>query len=417
MSKLYGNAPNASALYTVTAIVDKIPNISPPLDNEERARRLESEGLSLLVVDKENVQGKALPSGRFGGPANEGSDLLISIQSQSTSQRPTSFTHEVGLRLANTVFVNGKESTLFGVQWTRDDTTNEYTVDSTVDLTSCAVTSTSSSTGASPHLVLPLYPIGERRKVVASMGNILRQISKSVDPTSTEAIPASRELEKDLPHYIREHNIMDQRVSVWALVEKPDVVVADRNVPTQEYLIQSLRHGGKLHRVVSGGGGWGKKQGLLSLDPEISFSASAQRDGLVGLDQLFQPSADSEPGLPPFVMRGLVSGDLSLLSQVAAAGDFIQFFVAVDPTCAQKSDAIPSDGNTMYRFGMVSNAEEVSLSEATNSCDKITVVPNSFGALSEKAIGYTQRVAQGGETSESSTKLDIPGCRVILNTV
>lgn len=417
MSKLYGNVPNASALYTVAAIVDMIPNISPPLDNDECARRLESEGLSLLVVDKENLQGKALLPSRFGGPANEGSDLLVSIQSPSTNQSLASFTHEVGLRLANTVFINGKESTLFGVQWTRDDTTNEYTVEGTVDLTSCVVTSTSSSTGASPRLALPLYPIGERRKVIASMGNILRQISKSVDPTSTEGIPASRELEKDLPRYIKENNIMDQRVSVWALVEKPDVVVADRNLPTQEYLMQSLRQGGKLHRVVSGGGGWGKKQGLLSLDPEISFSASACRDGLVGLDQLFQPRADAELGLPPFITKGPTSGDLSLLSQVATAGDFIQFFVAVDPACVQKSDAVPSDGNIMYRFGMVSNAEEVYPSDATNSRNKVTVVPNSFGALSEKAIGYTQPVAQGGETSESSTKLDIPGCRVILNSV
>lgn len=412
MRQLYGNDSNTNTLYAVAAVIDKIPERSA-------LSKLESEGLSLLATDKDNVHGKAVPPRRFGGPANEESDILVSIQNEQTSQTLTSVTHEVGLRLTNTVFVNGKESTLFGMCWTRDGTTNAYTLDSTIDLTSCAVTSTSSA-GASPHLKLPLYPIGDKRKVIASMGNILRQISKSTDPNSQEPIPASSELEKDLPQYIKEHNITDQRVTVWALVEKPDIKVGDHSLPTRDYLIQSLRQGGKLHRVVSGGGGWGKKQGLLSLDPEISFSGSAQRDALVGLDQLFNPSADVEMDLPPFLAKGLVGDDLSLLSQVATAGDFIQFFVSVDPTSMQ--DAVPSDashseGNITYRFGMVANAEERSSSDMIDGNENITVVPNSFGALSEKAISYTQPMAQGGETPGSSTKLDIPGCQVVLSSV
>jgi hypothetical protein len=424
--QLYGSDSNINNLYAVAAIVDKIPNPSTPgkgsqlNDGKTSAlNTLESEGLSLLVVDTGNVHGKAVPPHRFGGPANEESDLLVSIQDRQASQGTTSISHEIGLRLANTVFINGKESTLFGMRWTRDTTTNAYTLDSTIDLTCCAVTSTP-STRTSSKLTLPLYPIGERRKVIASMGNILRQISKSSDPTSDEAIPASSDLEKDLPRYIKEHNIMDQRVSVWALVEKQNITPADKNLPIPAYLVQSLRQGGKLHRVVSGGGGWGKKQGLLSLDPEISFSGSAQRDTLVGLDQLFKPTADAELDLPPFLEKALVGEDLSLLSQVATPGDSIQFFVSVDASSthdATSSDASPPDGNITYCFGMVSNAEEVSSSDAMDWNDNITVVPNSFGALSEKAIAYTQPVAQGGETSESSTKLDIPGCRVVLSSV
>ncbi|OKO98993.1 hypothetical protein PENSUB_8910 [Penicillium subrubescens] len=419
MRQLYGSDSNVNTLYAVAAIIDKIPNHSTPAKGSPVLNKQESEGLSLLVVDKESMHGKAVPLRRFGGPANEESDLLVSVQGRQTSQGATGTAHEIGLRLANTVFVNGKESTLFGMRWTRDATTNAYTLDNTIDLTSCAVTSTP-STRFSPNLTLPLYPIGERRKVIASMGNILRQISKSSDPISNETIPASSELEKDLPRYIKEHNIMDQRVSVWALVENKDITAADNNLPTQDYLIQSLGRGGKLHRVVSGGGGWGKKAGLLSLDPEIGFSGSAQRDALVGLDQLFDSSADGELDLPLSLEKGLVGEDLTLLSQVATAGDFIQFFVSVDPSStydAAPSDASPSDGNITYRFGMVSNAEEVSSSDALDGTGNITVVPNSFGALSEKAIAYTQPVAQGGETSESSTKLDIPGCRVVLSSV
>lgn len=427
MRQLYGSDSKFNTVYAVAAIIDRIPHPSTPVKGSQLVGRessalnkLESEGLSLLVVDKESIHGKAVPPRRFGGPANEESDLLVSVQDRKTSQGTTGTTHEIGLRLANTVFVNGKESTLFGMRWTRDATTNAYVLDNTIDLTTCAVTSTSSSASVSPRLSLPLYPIGERRRVIASMGNILRQISRSSDPTSNEAIPASTDLEKDLPRYIKEHNIMDQRVSVWALVENKNIPAADNNLPTQDYLIQSLRQGGKLHRVVSGGGGWGKKQGLLSLDPEISFSGSGQRDALVGLDQLFNPTADAEVDLPSSLEKGLVGEDLTLLSQVATAGDFIQFFVSVDPSSthgAASSDASPSDGNITYRFGMVSNAEKMSSVDAMDGTDNIIVVPNSFGALSEKAIAYTQPVAQGGESSESSTKLDIPGCRVVLSSV
>ncbi|CEJ56296.1 hypothetical protein PMG11_02507 [Penicillium brasilianum] len=412
MRQLHGNDSNTNSFYSVAAVVDKIPESSA-------LNKLESEGLSLLAIGKENVHVKAVPPRRFGRPASEESDILVSIKKEQTSQSPTGVTHEIGLRLANTVFVNGKESTLLGMQWTRDGTTNAYTLDSTIDLTSCAVTSTSSA-GASPNLELPLYPIGERRKVIASMGNILRQISKSSDPNSQEPIPASSELEKDLPRYIKEYNITDQRVSVWALVENPDIQVGDHSLPTRDYLIQSLRQGGKLHRVVSGGGGWGKKQGLLSLDPEISFSGSVQRDALIGLDQLFNPSAKVETDQQPFHANSLVGDDLSLLSQVATSGDFIQFFVSVDPTSmpdAVPSDACLSEGNITYRFGMLSNAEERSSLEIMDGNDNITVVPNSFGALSEKAISYTQPMARGGETPGSSTKLDIPGCRVVLDSV
>ncbi|KAF3387364.1 hypothetical protein F1880_000922 [Penicillium rolfsii] len=423
LHKLFDSESKANKIYAVAAIVDKISYPTTPVKGSQLGDRqstglnkLESEGLSLLVVDKESIQGKAVPPRRFGGPANEEPDLLVSVQD---SQGTLGSSLAIGLRLANTVFVNGKDSTLFGMQWTRDATSNAYTLNNTIDLTSCAIACTP-STRVSPNLTLPLYPVGERRKVIASMGNILRQISKSSDPNLNESIPASADLEKDLPRYIKEHNIMDQRVSVWALVESQHIKPADNNLPMQDYLVQSLRQGGKLHRVVSGGGGWGKKQGLLSLDPEVSFSGTTQREALVGLDQLFNSTAEAELGLPPFLEKALVGEDLSLLSQVATAGDFIQFFVSVDPSStysAAASDFSPSDGHITYHFGVVSNAEKVASLESMDEADDITTVPNSFGALSEKAIAYTQPVAQNGETSESSsTKLDIPGSRVVLRS-
>lgn len=420
ISRLYHSVPKSTPLYAVAAVVDKLPNstqsgISTSEGSADSPFSSESEGLSLLTIQRENIRGKVAPVRRIGGPAGEEPDLAISIQGTNVSEGPA---YEVGLRLANTVFINGKESTLIGMRWNYNDATGAYTMDKSADLTSCSVTSVSTSTN--PSLSLPLDPVGERRRVITSMGNILRQVSKSTDPTSVEPMPASSELETALPRYIDEHNIVDQRVSVWALVEKPDLVVADwESSSTQDRVVQSLRQGGKLHRVMSGGGGWGKKQGLLSLDPEVSFPGMARSDELFSLGQIFNPSADAPLEMPAFLAKGMIGDDLSLLSQVATAGDFIQFFVGLEPEHSQ--DEVASNhgvkGSVIYRFGVVADADEVDVQSLNENKHDLVVVPSSFGALSEKAIAYSQPMVGGAETSSSSTKLDIPGCRVIMNPV
>jgi len=421
IDRLYPGVPKPTPLYAVAAVIDKLPNSTQSgestaeSNDDSRFESSESEGLSLLTIQKENVRGKAAPPRRIGGPADEEPDLTISIQDTIASIRPT---YEVGLRLANTVFVNGKESTLIGMRWTYDAAAGAYVMDKPVDLTSCFVTSISTKTN--PSLTLPLDPVGERRRVITSMGNILRQVSKSTDPASDEPMPASSELETALPRYINEHNIVDQRVSVWALVEKPDLVIANgESSSTQDRVAQSLRLGGKLHRVMSGGGGWGKKQGLLSLDPEVSFPGMARPDELVILDQIFDPSTEAPSGMPAFLAKGMIGDDLSLLSQVATAGDYIQFFVGLEPDHSQEeiANTAGEEGSVTYRFGVVADAEELDPQVLNENKHDLVVVPSSFGALSEKAIVYSQPMVDATEASNSSTKLDIPGCRVIMNPV
>lgn len=405
-------------------MVDKLPGSlarhkeSAPRDHDTASLKNPGvEGLSLLIVGNEGIHGKAAPRRRIGGPASEEPDLVLRIQSQGEFNQPTWSAYQVGLRLANTIFLNGKESTLFGIHGAYDENTGAYTLDRKVDLTSCVVTSTTHAVRSDQ--ALPLHPVTQRRRVLTSMGNILRQVAKSTDPDSVEPMPASAELEKELPRYIQEHNIIDQRVSVWALVEKPDMVIADPNAAVRDRVVESLRQGGKLHRVMSGGGGWGEKQGLLSLDPEISFPGTARRNELVGLDKLFDPNPAASLGIPSLLADGMVGDDLSLLSQVATAGDFIQFFVGVDsvpPHTGGQTDHHHDDSVT-YHFGVASNAEEVEKPSEDKNKQPLIKVRNSFGALSEKAIAFTQPVVQGGRTSDSSTKLDIPGCLVVLSSV
>ncbi|CAI7597952.1 unnamed protein product [Penicillium glandicola] len=408
-SRLYGTSPGSDTLYAIAAVVDTLPNTT-----SESPESSESEGLSLLIVGQSGVQAKAAPPRLIRSSASEETNLLFSFQTEVIGQTSKKPAHEIGLRLANTIFVNGRETTLFGTRWIWDKTSNGYALDRSLDLTSCMVTATSQAVDTA--LELPLHPVTERRRVMTSMGNILRQLAKSTDATSTDTMPASSELEKELPRYIAEHNIVDQRVSVWALVEKPDLEVADSGSSTHDRLIKSLHQGGKLHRVMSGGGGWGKKQGLLSLDPEVCFSGTATRDDLVALSQVFDPDTTQLDTLPS-IDKGITVDDLSLLSQVATAGDYIQFFVSVEPTGEQGKVSGSHDSQEepiSYHFGMVADSMELETHAADEVHNGIISLPRTFGALSEKAIAYSQPMK--GEMSESCTKLNIPGSRVILET-
>ncbi|CRK46843.1 hypothetical protein BN1723_020146, partial [Verticillium longisporum] len=74
-----------------------------------------------------------------------------------------------------------------------------------------------------------------------------------------------------------------------------------------------LALGQRIFQVISGGGGWGKKQGLLSLDTETQFSLTGEED-LESFIRSFhgQKGGDGE--------------DAPLDSGVVAPGSTLQFF-------------------------------------------------------------------------------------------
>lgn len=397
-------------VHAIVAIVDRLPDIRAQSCDEDTT---ESEGLSLMVVRAEDIQGKASPPRRVRSMETEESALVFSFQDGLSRKDAPQHIHEIGLRLANTIFVNGKENTLVGSRWVYDSSSSRYTLDQSVDLSRCIVAPSTST--VHNRLQLPLSPVSQRRRVISSMGNILRQLAKHTDSTSTASMPASTELEKELPRYIEENNIEDRRVSVWALVETPGQCASSE--AGENSLLQRIQAGGKLHRVMSGGGGWGKKQGLLSLDPEICFLEPTESSVL--LDSLFSPiQSRSEHGRLPQYEQNMGINELSSLDQVAREGDYVQFFVSIDP-CEIRSAASASSGSQdaiACHFGVVLDAESPMPAITTSGQKDLTVIPNTFGALSEKAIAYLQPVSASREstTVESSTKIDIPGARVEL---
>jgi hypothetical protein len=163
---------------------------------------------------------------------------------------------------------------------------------------------------------------------------------------------------------------------------------------------------------MSGGGGWGKKQGLLSLDPEVSFE-EAGKEGIVALSSVFSDNAQrtTHDATLAFEQRMFME-DLSTLSQAAEPGDYVQFFASIEqeePSKTQKTHPPVLEESISYNFGVVSDAE--ALPSQTEHQRYLKVVPNHFGALSEKAITFLQPV---DDVHESRSKIDVPGSRVVL---
>lgn len=222
-------------------------------------------------------------------------------------------------------------------------------------------------------------------------------------------IPASADLEKELPRYVSERGIPHQRVAVWALVEPS---TASSTEATQQDIQNSLSMGSKIHRVVSGGGGWGKKQGLLSLDPEVTF-AGGSRSREAPFDEVFTWSSETGPSftndLPDFLEGLGVEENIAQLSQVASPGDYIQFFVASEDDINHENRSTSS--TLTYSFGVGSPQESAETYSTTSG--EVVVIHNHFGAVSESAISYSEK--DSSQTSKCETKLSVPGSRIDLS--
>jgi len=159
------------------------------------------------------------------------------------------------------------------------------------------------------------------------MGNVVRRISGS--ETNTSAVPASSEFESAVTSFFETTNLPPSPISAWALVTPAEMYESHKanipllfrgsseslqtlwktsaSVPDSDFL-PHLQQGARLHRVLSGGGGWGQKAGLLALDPLTHFSC----------DDSDQPSHfTNDPDSTSF-----------FLGDAARIGDYIQFFIS-----------------------------------------------------------------------------------------
>jgi len=196
ISSILGSSNRAGDLSVVSAVVDGIS--APGI----RAGSLP--GLSILCGSRSLLLpdlAPASPSRRHDPVETPG---MLSFRFADGQRRVT-------LALANTVFQNGRTSTLFTSNWLANDGRLRLAKE-----TSRQALHINLPCGASGPFVysVPLIPITAPRKIVSGFGNILRQIDVAGTPS-----PASQELEAILPGIMamRTRTGADQ-VRVWALV-------------------------------------------------------------------------------------------------------------------------------------------------------------------------------------------------------
>ncbi|KAI1077175.1 hypothetical protein F5B20DRAFT_553420 [Whalleya microplaca] len=242
-------------------------------------------GFSILYGSAARILPELWNRDTFGSNVDQDRASSISFLSGPLSgdTRPL----EITLPLANTIFHNGRTSTLFASRWQRgaDRSLTLTKMDEKHSQTILPGRASSHHTSS----LLPLLPLTPPRKVVAGLGNIVRQVEVDGSPT-----PASKELEILIPEVLdarsNQHGESSPGpIGVWCWVVPPHVVEAqglrdlkvfqDGSSTSEAELALSamdafsrlLSSGCRLHKILSGGGGWGAKQGLLSLDPETIY--------------------------------------------------------------------------------------------------------------------------------------------------
>lgn len=308
---------------------------------------------------------------------------------------------------------------------------------------------------------MPLVPLTPFRKIKYVMGNIIRKLSpqpsrmikalvdgkitvQTQQPTEEDGdMPASQELEESVSKYFETLDLQPETVSVWALVMPrtielslprtqfhnlciDHILSADDEAITRAWSSKSkharfmakgtantirllIPQGGRLIRVLSGGGGWGKKAGLLSLDPDVQYSTRELRQD-EGWNFDFD-GVDDGTGAATEAQRN------QALGQIVKEGESIMFLLAPKPENAPEQPSVLSSKphfiskgdakNSSLTFGTIPSSIDV-VPQQTMSDTGAAVVqhyPNQFGMLSEGGMAVTVNKMQG---TTGQSKLDVP---------
>ena len=414
-------------LESITAVVDCLPTHDP---------REKFEGLAYAV----------LPSGSLLEGSQHGIELQHSAQKRGslyiiiprTALDSNNVATKVPLRLqlplTQTVFSTGLVSTLIHTTYNQD-ASNPSAQMRQLESHSLALPFTPQRLD----FKVPLTLLTKPATVDYCMGNIVRKITPSTTEVSQ---PASQELEAAISSYFRSQDMPPEAVSVWALVmpANPEgkalpeklqnmLYVASQmeRDPTDrsyfridlldsECVSELLDHGSRFYKVLSGGGGWGKKAGLLSLDPDTAYSTRELR-GEQGWNFDFSDGSRAD------IQRQKEQA----LGQIVRKGETILFFLA--PKDASSSAfVVPDDGS----IGAQSESLQATFGALPSSLDNganteveddaIGFHENLFGALSEGGMALTldQTQAEAGDAPSESvgkagvqTKFDMPFSRII----
>lgn len=132
---------------------------------------------------------------------------------------------------------------------------------------------------------------------------------------------------------------------------------------------------------MSGGGGWGPKKGLLSLDPQQEHFALSEEEEM----EKFMRTMENSGFAPP--------------------GAHIQFFI---PAMASPQTTACSANGIV--FGIPLGTERIGETESTSNG---YLVSDHFGALSSQGIYLSGRINAESPSCQES-KLSVPGSRIFV---
>ncbi|PVH78837.1 hypothetical protein DL98DRAFT_236536 [Cadophora sp. DSE1049] len=259
-----------------------------------------------------------------------------SMQSSITLRKGLTGASDLTLPLANTLFKTGRLSTLLVSRWEYKPSRDIFfAIKHPVERTNAIINIFQDVVQQLPKSFIPAVALTPARPIVSGLGNIVR----TIDFGGEEGIgPASRELESTVTKYLDTMGYGNTTIDVWALVIPPSSVstkaepgshmqarrsltaavdevqskwMATDNLSRESSFVGSWipKGNAKFCRVLSGGGGWGAKQGLLSLDPQTTYS------------EIPEARFDFSGG-------SLEEQQTSALGNIAQEGAYIQFFVA-----------------------------------------------------------------------------------------
>ncbi len=145
---------------------------------------------------------------------------------------------------------------------------------------------------------------------------------------------------------------------------------------------------------MSGGGGWGAKQGLLSLDPETSYAQSEQ-DDIEGFIKAFQERNSASPS------EGII-----------IPGSYIIF--CIEPHSTEEDMRSHRISPTICLGVAPTNNEGVALSDEP---DQVKITEDHFGAASTAGL-FLRMISGANESSATegsektprpfTTKINVP---------
>lgn len=421
LAKLFPEVLEDIKIDVVAAIVDNIPG---DIDQAFGFGDGCHEGLSMLVCESSNEvapllwkqgnSGTKLISERVG----EERERLLSFELQQGRWRGT-----IKLPLANTLFQNGSFSTLSVSRWVPH--IDRFKVERVLSrdigplrISQCLKHQPRGTGVRGPFGHMPRLALTPIRQIRSGLGNV---ISELADDEKGAAEPASRQLEAILS---KKYATLDSLrgtgpAPVWAAVYPKDLFDPtdhDDRRGDRSTGFQNFYQGYRLHRVLSGGGGWGQRQGLISLDPEIDF------------DERSSTTTVHEEGAE-------FTSDQAQMGEVVRPGDWIQFWTSRARAASTTSlgtrkhtESAGAAADTFQRtalrgrivFGTSIDAVEqtdMQTGRKDEGMPKIHQIHRTFGGLSRKGIGYSSEVNPPTISwkrewkKEGGTKIDIPGAR------